>query len=112
MLVALGTFLLDGVALDGLAETAARLNRWEFLLVVAPLQVPGSTGSIVNPLAMFKGQISICSAGLSGPRFGGPERTALRLMKNYDSLLSSAAVAIVSCRCRGPQATRPASDGS
>jgi hypothetical protein len=53
VLVALGTYLLDGVALDGLAETAARMNRWEFMLVVAPLQVPGSTGSIVNPLAMF-----------------------------------------------------------
>ena len=53
VLVALGTYLLDGVALDGLAETAARLNRWEFMLVVAPLQVPGSTGSVVNPLAMF-----------------------------------------------------------
>jgi hypothetical protein len=53
VLVALGTYLLDGVALDGLADTAARLNRWEFMLVVAPLQVPGSTGSIVNPLAMF-----------------------------------------------------------
>ena len=53
VLVTLGTYLLDGVLLDGLAETAARLNRWEFMLVVAPLQVPGSTGSIVNPLAMF-----------------------------------------------------------
>jgi kynurenine formamidase len=53
VLVALGTYLLDGVALDGLAETAARLNRWEFMLVVAPLRVPGSTGSVVNPLAMF-----------------------------------------------------------
>jgi hypothetical protein len=53
VLVALGTYLLDGVALDGLAAAAARLNRWEFMLVVAPLQVPGSTGSIVNPLAFF-----------------------------------------------------------
>jgi kynurenine formamidase len=53
VLVALGTYLLDGVALDGLAAAAARLNRWEFMLIVAPLQVPGSTGSIVNPLAMF-----------------------------------------------------------
>jgi kynurenine formamidase len=53
VLVALGTYLLDGVALEGLADTAARLNRWEFMLVVAPLQVPGSTGSIVNPLALF-----------------------------------------------------------
>jgi Putative cyclase len=53
VLVALGVYLLDGVQLDQLAETAARLNRWEFLLVVAPLRVPGSTGSPVNPLAMF-----------------------------------------------------------
>jgi hypothetical protein len=53
VLVALGTYLLDGIVLDELAETAARLHRWEFMLVVAPLQVPGSTGSLVNPLAMF-----------------------------------------------------------
>jgi hypothetical protein len=53
VLVALGTYLLDGLALEDLAATAARLNRWEFMLVVAPLRVPGSTGSIVNPLAMF-----------------------------------------------------------
>jgi hypothetical protein len=52
-LVAMGVHLLDGVQLDRLAETAARLNRWEFMLVVAPPQVPGSTGAVVNPLAMF-----------------------------------------------------------
>ena len=52
-LVALGVFLLDGVDLTRLAETAAQLNRWEFMLVVAPPQVPGSTGAIVNPLAIF-----------------------------------------------------------
>ena len=53
LLVTMGVYLLDGVRLDQLAATAARLKRWEFLLVVAPLQVPGSTGSPVNPLAMF-----------------------------------------------------------
>ncbi len=52
-LVAMGLQLLDGPRLDRLAETAARLNQWEFLLVVAPPEVPGSTGEIVNPLAMF-----------------------------------------------------------
>jgi hypothetical protein len=30
-----------------------RLNQWEFLLVIAPPSVPGSTGELVNPLAMF-----------------------------------------------------------
>lgn len=53
VLAALGVYLLDGVVLDELAEMAARLKRWEFLLVVAPPRVPGSTGSPVNPLAMF-----------------------------------------------------------
>ena len=53
VLATLGVYLLDGVQLDRLAETAARLNRWEFLLIVAPPQVPGSTGAIVNPLALF-----------------------------------------------------------
>jgi hypothetical protein len=52
-LVAMGLQLLDGPRLDRLAETAARLNQWEFLLVVAPPDVPGSTGELVNPLAMF-----------------------------------------------------------
>lgn len=53
VLVALGTYLLDGIDLEQLASTAARLNRWTFRLVVAPLRAPGSSGSLVNPLAMF-----------------------------------------------------------
>ena len=53
VLVALGTYLLDGVDLKQLADTAARVNRWTFMLVVAPLRAPGSSGSLVNPLAMF-----------------------------------------------------------
>ena len=42
--------LLDNIDLDAAADTAARLNRWEFMLVVAPLRVPGGTGSPVNPI--------------------------------------------------------------
>jgi hypothetical protein len=53
VLVALGTYLLDGVDLARLAAEAARLNRYTFMLVVAPLRAPGSSGSLVNPLAMF-----------------------------------------------------------
>jgi Putative cyclase len=53
VLVSLGTYLLDGVELKELADTAARLNRYTFMLVVAPLRAPGSSGSLVNPLAMF-----------------------------------------------------------
>ncbi len=52
-ITALGVYLIDNCDLGPLAETAARLNRWEFMLVVAPIPTPGATGSIVNPLAMF-----------------------------------------------------------
>lgn len=49
----MGLPLLDGADLSRLAETAAQQNRWEFMLVIAPIAAPGGTGSIVNPLAMF-----------------------------------------------------------
>ena len=52
-IVARGMNLLDNIDLDAAAEVAARLNRWEFMLVIAPLRVPGGTGSPVNPLAIF-----------------------------------------------------------
>ena len=29
------------------------VNQWDFMLVIAPLRVPGGTGSPVNPLAIF-----------------------------------------------------------
>ena len=53
ILAGLGVYLLDSPDLNKLAETAARLNRWEFMLVIAPIPAPGGTGSLVNPLAMF-----------------------------------------------------------
>ena len=53
VLVALGANIFDNLDLDALAETAARLNRWEFLLVAAPIPNPGGTGSPLNPLAIF-----------------------------------------------------------
>lgn len=49
----LGMNLIDDVDPEALAETAARLNRWEFMMVVAPLRVPGATGGPVNPIAIF-----------------------------------------------------------
>lgn len=52
-IVARGVNLLDNLDLDAVAETAVRLNRWEFMLVVAPLRVRGGTGSPVNPIAIF-----------------------------------------------------------
>jgi kynurenine formamidase len=53
VLAGLGAPLIDDVDADKLAETAAKLNRWEFLFVVAPLSIPGGTGGPVNPIAVF-----------------------------------------------------------
>jgi len=53
MINALGINLLDNQDLEAVSETAARLNRWEFLLTVAPVPVSGGTGFPVNALATF-----------------------------------------------------------
>ena len=52
-LVARGMNLFDNLDPEAAAATAARLNRWEFLLVVAPVRVPNGTGSPINPVTMF-----------------------------------------------------------
>jgi kynurenine formamidase len=52
-ITALGIDILDNQDLEAVAATAARLNRWEFLLVVAPVPVTGGTGFPVNALAIF-----------------------------------------------------------
>jgi hypothetical protein len=53
MINALGINLLDNQDLEALSEASARLNRWEFMLTVAPVPVTGGTGSPVNALATF-----------------------------------------------------------
>jgi kynurenine formamidase len=53
MITALGINLLDNQDLEALAATAATLNRWEFMLSVAPVPVIGGTGFPVNALATF-----------------------------------------------------------
>ncbi len=50
---AVGLNLVDHAALEELGRVCAELNRWEFLYTVAPLRIPRSTGSAVNPLCMF-----------------------------------------------------------
>jgi kynurenine formamidase len=52
-LTALGIPLLDNLDLEQLSRSCARLGRYEFLLVIAPLVVPRGTGSPVNPLAVL-----------------------------------------------------------
>ena len=53
MITALGVNLLDNQDLESLGETAAKLNRWEFMLTIAPVPVTGGTGFPLNAIAMF-----------------------------------------------------------
>jgi kynurenine formamidase len=53
LITALGINLLDNQDLEAVAATAARLKRWEFMLVIAPVPVTGGTGFPLNALATF-----------------------------------------------------------
>jgi kynurenine formamidase len=53
LITAMGVNLLDNQDLEAVAETAARLNRWEFMITIAPVPVTGGTGFPVNALATF-----------------------------------------------------------
>ena len=53
VLIGLGMPILDNLNLEELAKVAKEQNRWEFLLVVAPMRIYGGTGSPVNPIATF-----------------------------------------------------------
>jgi kynurenine formamidase len=53
LITALGINILDNQDLERLAETAAKLGRWEFMLMINPLPVTGGTGSPLNTLAVF-----------------------------------------------------------
>ncbi|MFD3424020.1 cyclase family protein [Streptomyces decoyicus] len=52
-LAAMGVPLLDNLDLEALSAAGAVAGRYEFLLVVAPLNIPGGTGSPVNPVAVL-----------------------------------------------------------
>lgn len=49
----IGMMLVDNLRLDDLISTCADLGRWEFLLTISPLRIPGGTGCPVNPIALF-----------------------------------------------------------
>ena len=49
----IGLHLIDNLHLDPLAAACAEQARWEFLLAVNPLRIPGGTGCPVNPTAVL-----------------------------------------------------------
>jgi kynurenine formamidase len=50
---ALGMLLLDYLQFDDLIFHCEAAGRWSFLCVIAPLRLPGGTGSPVNPIAIL-----------------------------------------------------------
>ena len=52
-LVAMGLHLLDNLYLEDVASACAEVERWAFLLTLAPLRIEGGTGSPLNPIALF-----------------------------------------------------------
>jgi len=52
-IVSIGLMLIDNMRLDDVLAACAEHLRWEFLLHVAPLRLPGATGCPVNPIALF-----------------------------------------------------------
>ncbi len=53
LITGMGINLLDNHDLEALSEAASRLNRWEFMITIAPVPVTGGTGFPVNTLAIF-----------------------------------------------------------
>lgn len=52
-IAAMGVPLLDNLDLEALSGACAEAGRYEFMIVVTPLDVPGGTGSPVNPVALL-----------------------------------------------------------
>jgi kynurenine formamidase len=52
-LISLGVNIFDNLDLDRVAETAKRLNRYEFMFSAAPLRIEKGMGSPLNPIAIF-----------------------------------------------------------
>lgn len=50
---AMGIHIFDNCDLEQVAQTGAKLKRWDFLLTAAPIPVAGGTGSPLNPIATF-----------------------------------------------------------
>ncbi|MCX4625823.1 cyclase family protein [Streptomyces sp. NBC_01443] len=50
---AMGVPLLDNLDLEALSAACAEAGRYEFMIVVAPLNVPGGTGSPVDPVGIL-----------------------------------------------------------
>ena len=44
---------MDNANLEEVAQACQQRQRWEFLLTIGPLRLHNTTGSPVNPIAVF-----------------------------------------------------------
>ncbi len=52
-ITAMGLWILDNANLEELSEACQQRNRWEFMVSIGPLRLHNTTGSPVNPIAVF-----------------------------------------------------------
>lgn len=52
-ITAMGLWILDNANLEDLAEACRQRNRWQFMVTIGPLPLHNTTGSPVNPIAVF-----------------------------------------------------------
>jgi hypothetical protein len=49
----MGMICADSLNLEDVASACETEQRWEFFVTAAPLCLPGGTGSLFNPIAIF-----------------------------------------------------------
>jgi kynurenine formamidase len=52
-ITAMGLWILDNANLEDVAQACQERKRWEFLVTINPLRLHNTTGSPVNPIAIF-----------------------------------------------------------
>ncbi|MFQ6030933.1 MAG: cyclase family protein [Dehalococcoidia bacterium] len=52
-ITAMGIWILDNANLEDVAQECRQRNRWEFMVSIGPLRLHNTTGSPVNPIAVF-----------------------------------------------------------
>jgi kynurenine formamidase len=52
-ITAMGMACADSLQFEELVRVCEEENRWEFMVVAIPLRLPGGTGSLFNPIAIF-----------------------------------------------------------
>jgi kynurenine formamidase len=52
-IVSMGMACADSLQFEELVKVCEEEKRWEFLVIAAPLRLPGGTGSLFNPIAIF-----------------------------------------------------------